>query len=623
MIDRSRSSFESINARSLTPVQVAKTFVPSPHFEELCRRRHSIVLGPRGSGKTTLLKMLQPIALSNWRHPDAAKFAGAIDFTGIFVAADISWSEQLNGLGLGSLDSESSHLLSLACFTTHALKAIIVAFQQRLEDNRGQSTSSDCLTIEAEIEAAVVSNIARSWHVTGISPSFFSLRQAMTHRLLRIRELSSQEAILGESGRAVRLASTSFLHLRFLEAAAYAIETFEEAMQLPAGKWAYAFDELELAPEPIQRELIQSIRSTDDRFLFKLALNPFTQNTYLLQNALSPAPGQDFDQISLWYSEKRVALSFCEGLWRELTKENDLLGTTANSVLGRSYFESSTEDLEERRSAYAPGSRWAKRFRALAAKDPSFREYIRRRSIDLQGLHLMDDDQRAAEVRKIAPIVALRDFYLRESDPDREPTGLRSRKTAELYTGADSIFAVTEGNPRIFIGLVSLLLATAKGRSTLSVPPQIQADKLLASAEKFLATLRTIPVQNNSGHVGIGVVNLLRKIARYFHDDAVKGPFKAAPVGSFTVDSQISEAVLNTLTQALNAGAIIYVPEDEGSVILTSLRGKKFRLSYLLAPLYGFPIRLGPDIALSRILGLQRSDDASSETLPLGFSQEA
>ena len=72
----------------------------------------------------------------------------------------------------------------------------------------------------------------------------------------------------------------------------------------------------------------------------------------------------------------------------------------------------------------------------------------------------------------------------------------------------------------------------------------------------------------------------------------------------------------------MNAGAIIYVPDDEGKVILTSLRGKKFRLSYLLAPIYGFPIRLGREIALSRILGISDSPNIVSELLEFDFRKE-
>src|SRR5580658_5887809 len=69
----SPSIFESFNARSLDPTQVAETFVPSLMFRKLAKRRHTIIVGPRGSGKTTLLKMLQQSALEAWTHPEAEK----------------------------------------------------------------------------------------------------------------------------------------------------------------------------------------------------------------------------------------------------------------------------------------------------------------------------------------------------------------------------------------------------------------------------------------------------------------------------------------------------------------------------------------------------------------------
>lgn len=620
MISRGPSVFESINARALTPSQVAQTFVPSSHFVELCRRRHSIVLGPRGSGKTTLLKMLQPAALEAWEHTEAPEIAETIDFTGIFVATDISWSEQLSVIGHGMLEAEFAQKLSLACFTTHSLKAVITAFQQRIGSSHTPvQRHVRRVEIKPSVETSIVSEIAKVWRVEGIAPSFYSLRQALTRRLVEIRELGSREASLGPRGREERFAATAYLHTPFLPAAASAIEVFEDSLGIPSGKWAYCFDELELAPEVIQRELIQSIRSTDDRFLFKLALNPFTNNTYLLQSALSPAPGQDFDQISLWYAEKRIAHAFCNDLWKELTKQSGVPDWSPRDVLGASYFESSEEDSELERSAYAPGSRWAKRFQSLANKDQTFRDYLQRRNIDLQKLHLMDEDTRAAEVRKIAPIVALREFYLPK---DQTPQAIRSRKTAALYTGADSIFSLTEGNPRIFIGLVGSLLLAAKSRSSSTVSPQIQAEQLLAAAEKFLATLRTIPVERTNHSPGVGVLNLLRSIARYFHDDAVKHEFRAAPVGGFTIDAKTPESILQVLGQALNAGAIIYVPDDEGKVILSSLRGKKFRLSYLLAPIYGFPIRMGSNIALSRILGIPQANSPLPDSLSFNFQEK-
>ena len=91
--------FEAFNARNLSPTQVAKTFIPPAQFAELCGRSHCVVVGPRGSGKTTLLKMLQLPALAAWQHEEADKYTASIDFTGVFVAADISWGKQLESLG--------------------------------------------------------------------------------------------------------------------------------------------------------------------------------------------------------------------------------------------------------------------------------------------------------------------------------------------------------------------------------------------------------------------------------------------------------------------------------------------------------------------------------------------
>src|ERR1035438_2490916 len=115
--------FESFNARSLDPAQVAATFVPSIIYKKLVKRRHTIIVGPRGSGKTTLLKMLQQTALEFWAHPDAAEYRSRLDFTAVFVPTDLIWSEQLKSLGSG-LDEQAVRLLGNAAFTTHILKAL-------------------------------------------------------------------------------------------------------------------------------------------------------------------------------------------------------------------------------------------------------------------------------------------------------------------------------------------------------------------------------------------------------------------------------------------------------------------------------------------------------------------
>ena len=101
---------------------MAQRFIPPrPVRRAHPAHNHSIVVGPRGSGKTTLLKMLQLPALASWKHPDADGFRAKIDFTGVFVAADISWGAQLTALGEARLPDDLRTLLGFSAFTTHML----------------------------------------------------------------------------------------------------------------------------------------------------------------------------------------------------------------------------------------------------------------------------------------------------------------------------------------------------------------------------------------------------------------------------------------------------------------------------------------------------------------------
>lgn len=128
--------FESFNARALSPRQVARGFVPPQSFYQLCKRRHSVVAGPRGSGKTTLLKMLQTSALRAWDHPEAEKLRSQIDFTGVFIPTDRTWGEQLCAVGSGKLTDQQRDVLGVAAFTTQILRATVSALIERVSPDK-------------------------------------------------------------------------------------------------------------------------------------------------------------------------------------------------------------------------------------------------------------------------------------------------------------------------------------------------------------------------------------------------------------------------------------------------------------------------------------------------------
>lgn len=604
------SIFESFNARALTPAQVAETFVPSDQFRKLAKRRHTIVLGPRGSGKTTLLKMLQPAALELWHHTDADEVRAALDFTGVFIATDIAWGEQLQSLGASKIDPQVQKIFSIATFTTHVFRCLVNTFISRRLPEQPNATPYRRVKIDGSAERVIAAGLCKEWHLTDTVPSFLAVRHALSARLSTIKEMVARELMLGVNGRDVRLCDAGFLFLDFVQGCTNGIELFDDTLGQGETRWALMFDELELAPESISNLLVRSLRSTDERLLFKLALNPFTSTSAQLESPTSPAPGQDFDQIALWYAEKRDSYNFCSQLFAQLLEKRGLVLKEPRKILGNSYFETTGEEWRDFGNAYAPGSKIATRFKKLYEIDHSFRDYLDRRGLHPDHLHQLAPNQRASDVRKIAPIVAVREFF-RSAD-----WRARSRKRASLYAGSESIFAISEGNPRWFIAIVEDLL-DEWGNKRERIPESVQADELQKAAERFAAMLKTIPTESESTE---SVFRIVWTVARYIKKQVVSEGFRPEPPGTFRVDDQCSDEIVGILGQALNAGGIVYVPEDDGQLSFTSLRHKRFRVSYLIAPLCGIPIRLGPVVNLSTILGTKRSAPNLPGLLPFGGS---
>jgi len=552
-----------------------------------------------------MLKMLQQPALEAWNHSSAEGFRQSIDYSTAFIATDLSWGAQIEALGEGKLDPETHRRVGIAAFTTHVLRGLINGFRHRLgqSDNDAEHPFRRA-TLTADQEGAIVKELSETWHLKPSIASFSALRRSLGQRLVHIREFASREAALGESGRSQRVADNAALHLHFLQAAAFGVEVFNDAVGEQDGKWALLFDELEIAPGWIREELIRSLRGTDDKLLLKLALSPYSFEAQLMEPALGAVVGNDYDQISLWYAEKQEGYAFCEHLWYGMLAERGLPPLAPKDVLGQSYFETTQDEWAVTGTAYGPAGRLGKLFVKMAQKDRTFRAHLHDKGIDPRALHKIDPGERAAEVRKIAPLLAVRDYY--RSWGDESGSGedyKRSRKQATIYAGASSLFAISEGNPRWFIGIVEVLLDWM-GKDKSTIPGTVQADELRKAAQRFSALLRTIPLpaELRTGKSERWLLTILNTIGEYFHRRVVVDDFVPEPPGSIIVDTHTPPAVLQLLAQAVNSGALVYLPDSESQVLLSSLRGKTFRLSYLLAPIQRTPLRRGIAVSLSPIL---------------------
>lgn len=601
--ERLPSIFESFNARNLSPDQVARRFIPPDHFDDLVLRRHSLVVGPRGSGKTTLLKMLQLPALASWHHPEADRYREAIDFTGVFVAADVSWRAQLEALGQRALSPEITRVLGLAAFTTHVLIALLETMQDCTNSElRSMPTlRRHYIDLTKELEATLVSQLSTNWKLVPLIGSLHGLKLALRNRLSEISELGRREAARGEEKASETLSDRDFIHLGFLEAVIFGVEAFNYLAGNPRRKWALLFDELEIAPAEIRQALFRALRSTDSRLIFKLSLSPYHEDAELLQSSTSAMSGDDYQSIELWYPRKEEGYPFCESLLQSMLKDLGCQVVGPHDIFGSSEFDAGEEGRELHTSAYRPGTRVHKRFRYLAARDATFRQYLTDNDIDVDAMHKLSETVRAGLVRKITSIVAVREAYRSGGATER------SRKNPKLYTGSRALFAITEGNPRWFIGLMGELLRRYSETGKKVARP-VQARAVSAASSRFRALLRTIPFTLSSPATqklslgARGLLSLLDAIGEAFHDNVVLKDFTAEPVLSFTVDSVTAQDLLQALGRALNAGAIILIPDERSETLVSSLRGKRFRLSYLLAPEYGIPLTLGRELSLSGLL---------------------
>jgi len=83
---------------------------------------------------------------------------------------------------------------------------------------------------------------------------------------------------------------------------------------------------------------------------------------------------------------------------------------------------------------------------------------------------------------------------------------------------------------------------------------------------------------------------MLHSIGKFFSTKLLLEPFSADPVSGFVVTSDLPAELIRLLTIAAEHAAIIRLDAAEAPYD-PDIRGKRFRLSYLLAPLCQLPLR--------------------------------
>jgi hypothetical protein len=573
---RETALFETLNAKKLSNAEIAASFVVPAQYDQLVGTDHAYLIGPRGSGKTTLLRMLQGQSLVGWDHPRADHYRSRIRYSSVFLPADRLWESQLADSRVG-----------VAAFTTQMLYALVETMLYRLGDTEeGPVLHPAKLRHLSEVE--LVAECAEAWALRLRSPSLRGLLGALDLRLHSIASFIESESSPGS------IQSESWLSLPTIYSFQFGIRAFNRHAGQPDHRWALLLDEMELAPPHVHQQLRQSLRGGERSHILKLSFSPFDR--YISsreQDAGEAYPDNDFKAIYLWYGSRIGSRKFTRGLWHRMMSETFSAAKSPNAVLGQS--EIDVSGATWRAQGYRRNSKQMKLLTQMKRQDYAFRDYLVHKRIDLRTIDTMSYDEKSATIRKVYPLLVFRDAVLRfEGGVGKRR---QRKKVTECFTGADAVSAALEGNPRWVKAVFSKLLSAYDGAK---VRPGFQYDTLKESAERFEALLRILPSASQDGRT---VLDLINDIAAYFSARAF-GIFSPEPPAVFRVDDQVSDGIIETLTIALSAGAVVHLRGRHSPVVLNDLRGERFRIAYLLAIRDGreIPMRLSKTTNLSSIL---------------------
>jgi len=580
---KTASIFSAFNARWLEPEDVARSFIPTLHFKSLVKFQHSLLMGPRGCGKTTLLKMLTRRAQKIWagrldKEPDLGEYPNP-DFEAIYIASDIRWSEELGGIAKTLTNTPKlAEQMQRALVAISSVVEATRVFQAIMVDDDADPTE-------------LVKALIRYLDLGPTVPSFQELRLKLQ---VWVDELHSYLISDREDELSARLvAIPPFLTGGAPVAVMRVCTIFDEyAPKSSPTKWAICFDELEIAPLWLQTELFRALRSTDQRFLLKLTWSPLLPSDLTTRQERQ----HDYATIRMWHGHVLDAKPFCKEFSKKFIQDkfgNDT-SLTPRNVFGSSPF--SSEDIEHEDVYREGGAVWQAMVR-LAAVDPSFKRYLIEHDIDPKNPVSDDVTIRDESLRKIKPIVLLREAFFSHAQYSR--TFRRSRKNPNLYYGEDAIYAMSEGNPRLLASLLSDLLdLNAKSDITRNpkVRPVDQSRVLLAASQRSLAGIKAYPTKQRAPSKSLA--RLVDRMGLFLHSELVIREFSPDPIGTFLVDPELPKEILDELTFGLLIGAFVHVKSHE-SDIPQSIVGSRIRLSYMLSPYYQLLFRNYRDIRLS------------------------
>lgn len=597
---------DTFNARHKSSVEVAKDFIPPPQFNEILEFNNCILVGPRGSGKTTLLKMLQAPALASWYSRESSESADLVKFVGVFVAADVRWAKQLELITKGIDDVQKKALIHESAFSNFVNLSFVEAVQKSIQLKVLKPFGKVIDSLDRTSESLLARSFSDIWK-TQSTPSFSALKHALRVQQSEIPRICSE---LASRDLISVCHDYPFIGLSWLNSLTLAIETINDQLGIEDQKWALLVDELEIIPNDLLTKILAPLRSTSSNLVFKYALSPTGAGSNILASneESDPTQGNDFSPLTLWNTKKEDTRAFSTLLLTQALKKRGLIdadlelhdvlgwsGTAEEDEADKGVGETNRISLDQRK----------KLFQELADKDSSFLEYITGKGIDIDNLPTSDKSDRGTLVRKITPLVYLRNHVIKSWSSDGHK--YRSKISYQPYFRYPNILDLTEGNPRWILNLAENLAMGARTKGQGIDAQGVQADAISSFKDRFISMLRVYPVGQAESETSLTPYDFLYELAQHIRQKIYQNGFSSDPALAFTIDRQSVEKFGDLISICIHLGALVLVDDNaskESSFIpgTAALEGRVVRICYRLAPEFFLPLRAGRDVRMNSAL---------------------
>ena len=542
----SANPFTDSQARNYSGEKVLTEFCPISKYWSLFNDQHELIVGSRGCGKTLLLKMMRYSMLSKLTDDRAKKLTDEKSFIAFYVPLHLEYIKKLSDSTLSKKLKVSWFRFSFNCLLA---QSIIIEISQIISDLKNDDFE------KINLEYIVANDIDKCWGIMPDQPVFqFEKLRDKVDKLYYTTDPLSQD---------LDKIPYSFMHS--LGSSLSSISNILcDALQI-SPTWIVCVDEAEFAEECYQECINTVFRSDTGRIAFKVATLHFYHKTRLtLDDNISVMDGQDFKcTIVDMKHDDPDYVSVTDSLVRTRLASVDILVDGLRDIL-------ETIGTDNYIDYYSKEMKYDKYPREL------LEEGIISQLSNKSKNHNADKSQQEIKkpvIDKLAPIFYMREIYKLTKTGSRIPG---------WYAGVSMARRISQGNPRVFIRIMSGIFDSAKGKK-LPLAVKQQHKCMMDFAESFCKETQTLE------KIGPEAKQYLEYIAKELHNQSHQAEIRAAGT-TFIINKKTDTQKHKVWLE--KAVAFSRLTIDEGSLKTQIDAETVYQLSNTYAAAYWIPMRV-------------------------------